>query len=263
MEVLDTLLPANHHVNHPDYDSLTSPGTTRLIPQDWPGLSADCNNQVSVGTEILHDHGQGVLSAAGGTICGFAKHANLYIMSNDSGNVDTFADMYNSLLTWHNAKSVNPTTGEKNPTIAIGEVQWGTWWRNAWKVSEIEAIEWQDNSGNWTDAVTRPAGGWGQAGSDLTPFLDRGMIPRQLKDPDTNEWVWVIAVPSTSEYSALNTAMNACLAGGIHCINGASNQGQTFVKNSDPKYSRERLRVPNTAVTVSYTHLTLPTIYSV
>ncbi len=246
MEVGGGYISNTHHVNHPDYDSLTSPGTTRFIPQDWPGLSDTANNQVSDGSEILTSHGQGVLSAAGGTICGFAKHANLYQMSSDGA--DSFADMYDSLLTWHNAKSVNPTTGEKNPTIAIGEVQWGTWWRYAWKISEIEAIEWQDNSGNWTDAVTRPAGGWGQTGSDLTPFLDRSMIPRQLKDPDTNEWVWVIGVPATYEYNSLNTAMNACLAGGIHCISAASNQGQTFVKNNDPKYTRERLRVPNNAV---------------
>ena len=246
MEVGGSYLSNTHHVNHPDYDSLTSPGTTRFIPQDWPGLSDPANNQISDGSEILTGHGQGVLSAAGGTICGFAKHANLYQMSSDGP--DSFADMYDSLLTWHNAKSVNPTTGKKNPTIAIGEVQWGTWWRRAWKISEIEAIEWQDNSGNWTDAVTRPGAGWGQTGSDLTPFLDRSMIPRQLKDPDTNEWVWVIGVPSPSEYSSLNTAMNACLAGGIHCISAASNQGQTFVKNSDPKYTRERLRVPNNAV---------------
>ena len=250
MEVGGNYLTNTHHLNHPDYDSLTSPGTSRVIPQDWPGLTDPANLQISDGSKILTSHGCGVLSAAGGTICGFAKHANLYQMSSDGP--DSFADMYDSLLTWHNAKSVNPTTGEKNPTIAIGEVQWGTWWRNAWKVSEIEAIEWQDNNGNWTDAVTRPGGGWGQAGSDLTPFLDRGMIPRQLKDPDTNEWVWVIAVPSTSEYTALDTAMNAAITGGIHCISAASNQGQTFVKNQDPKYTRERLRCPNNA-----THYTL------
>jgi len=243
MEVGGGYLPANHHVNHPDYDSLTSPGTTRLIPQDWPGLSAVCNTQVSNGTEILHDHGQGVLSAAGGTICGFAKHANLYIMSNDTNNVDTFADMYNALLTWHNAKSVNPTTGEKNPTIAIGEVQWANWWRTAVIIDEIQAITWDGN-----DVVTRPSGGWGQAGSDLTPFLDRGMIPRQLKDPVTNEWVWVIGMSATLEYTALDTAMNACLAGGIHCISAASNQGQTFVKNSDPKYLKDGLRMNGNSI---------------
>ena len=62
------------------------------------------------------------------------------------------------------------------------------------------------------------------------------MIPRQIKDPDTNEYHWVIGVPDESEYSALNGTMNACNAAGIHMINASSNQGQTFVKDGDSKY---------------------------
>ena len=149
---------------------------------------------------------------------------------------DSFADMYNALVTWHNAKSVNPTTGKKNPTIAIGEVQWGTWWNKAYKISDISSIQERDSNFNWSDSVTRPSGGWGQVGSDVTAFVDRGMIPRQIKDPDTNEYHWVIGVPDESEYSSLNGSMNACNAAGIHMINASSNQGQTFVKNSDNKY---------------------------
>ena len=233
MEVGGNYLAANHHENHPDFDSLTSPGTSRFIPQDWPGLSDTANNQVSDGTERLTGHGCGVLSAAGGTICGFAKHSNLYQMSSDGP--DSFAEMYDSLLTWHNAKSVNGATGKKNPTIAIGEVQWATWWDRAIPIDEIQAITWDG-----TDVVTRPASGWG---NDLTPFVDRSLIPRQLKDPDTNNWVWVIGMPYTGQYSALNTAMDACLTAGIHCISAASNQGQIFVKNADPKYTSEELRV--------------------
>ena len=233
MEVGGNYLAANHHENHPDFDSLTSPGTSRFIPQDWPGLSDTANNQVSNGTERLTGHGCGVLSAAGGTICGFAKHSNLYQMSSDGP--DSFAEMYDSLLTWHNAKSVNGATGKKNPTIAIGEVQWATWWDRAIPIDEIQAITWDG-----TDVVTRPASGWG---NDLTPFVDRSLIPRQLKDPDTSNWVWVIGMPYTGQYSALNTAMDACLTAGIHCISAASNQGQIFVKNADPKYSSEELRV--------------------
>ena len=247
MEVGGAWAPANYHVNHPDFDSLTSSGTTRFIPQDWSGLSEPANNQVSNGTQIMTDHGAGVLSAAAGTICGFAKHSNLYQMT--STGSDTFADMYNALATWHNAKSVNPTTGKKNPTIAIGEVQWGTWWNKAYKIADISSIQERDPSNfTWSDSVTRPSGGWGQVGSDVTAFVDRGMIPRQIKDPDTNEYHWVIGVPQISEYSALNTAMNACNAAGIHMINASSNQGQTFVKNSDNKYNGERFIVENGAV---------------
>ena len=233
LEVGGAWAPANYHVNHPDFDSLTSPGTSRFTPMDWPGLSDIGNLQVSDGTRIMTDHGAGVLSAAAGTICGFAKHANLYQMT--SYGSDSFADMYDSLLTWHNAKSVNPTTGKKNPTIAIGEVQWGTWWNSCYKISDISSIQ-EYQSGSFVDVVTRPSGGWGQVGSDVTAFVDRGMIPRQIKDPDTNEYHWVIGVPDESEYSALNGAMNACNAAGIHMINAASNQGQTFVKNGDSKY---------------------------
>ena len=237
MEVGGAWAPSNYHVSHPDFDSLTSPGTTRFIPQDWPGLVENANLQVSNGTQILTSHGIGVLSAAGGTICGFAKHANLYQMT--SYGSDSFADMYNALATWHNAKSVNPTTGKKNPTIAIGEVQWGTWWNSCYKISEISSIqEYQYISGSWqwVDVVTRPSGGWGQVGSDVTAFVDRGMIPRQIKDPDTNEYHWVIGIPDESEYSSLNGSMNACNAAGIHMINASSNQGQIFVKDGDSKY---------------------------
>ena len=180
---------------------------------DWPGLSDVGNLQVSDGTKIMTDHGAGVLSAAAGTICGFAKHANLYQMT--SYGSDSFADMYDALLNWHNAKSVNPTTGKKNPTIAIGEVQWGTWWNSCYKISEISSIQEYIN-GTWTDVVTRPSGGWGQVGSDVTAFVDRNMIPRQIKDPDTNEYHWVIGVPDPLEYNALNVAMDSCNAAGIH-----------------------------------------------
>ena len=232
MEVGGGFIAANHHENHPDFDSLTSPGTTRFIPQDWPGLSDTGNNQVSDGTERLTSHGCGVLSAAGGTICGFAKHSNLYQMSSGS---DSFSEMYDSLLTWHNAKSVNGATGKKNPTIAIGEVQWATWWDRAIPIDEIQAITWDGN-----DAVTRPAAGWG---TDFTPFVDRQLIPRQLKDPDTGNWVWVIGMPYNYQYSALKTAMEDCLSAGIHCISAASNQGQIYVKYADDKYALEYIRV--------------------
>ena len=251
LEVGGAWAPANYHVSHPDFDSLTNPGTSRFTPMDWPGLSDIGNLQVSDGTKILTDHGAGVLSAAGGTICGFAKHANLYQMTSGS---DSFADMYNALATWHNAKSVNPTTGKKNPTIAIGEVQWGTWWNSCYKISEISSIqEYQYISGSWqwVDVVTRPSGGWGQVGSDVTAFVDRAMIPRQIKDPDTNEYHWVIGIPDQYEYSALNTAMDACNAAGIHMINAASNQGQTFVKDGDSKMNGERFVIDANATVYS------------
>ena len=234
MEAQDNALPFTHANNHADYDSLTNPGTSRVIPVDWPGLSAD-NTQATVQNQILTDHGCGVLSVAGGTICGFAKHANLHQITSTGG--DSFVDMYNALLSWHTGKAVNPATGTQNPTIAIGEVQWGTWWDTAYRIQDITAIvNYDSNTQTSTTIASRPAGGWGQAGSDLTPFLDVGIIPRQLKDPGNNEMYWVVGIPSASEYSALKQVMSNCNAAGIHMINGAANQGQTFRKFNDPLY---------------------------
>ena len=234
MEATDTTLAFTHANNHADFDSLTNPGTSRVIPVDWPGLSS-ANTQATVQNQLLTEHGCGVLSAAGGTICGFAKHANLHQMTNTGG--DSFVDMYNALMNWHNAKAVNPATGVPNPTIAIGEVQWGTWWDRAYKIQDVKAIVNYDQSTNTSTTIaSRPAGGWGQAGSDLTPFLDAGIIPRQLKDPATNEHYWVVGVANGYEYNALKIAMSDCNSSGIHLINGAANQGQTFRKYNDTLY---------------------------
>lgn len=252
MEANDTALAFTHANSHADFDSLTNPGTSRVIPVDWPGLSA-ANTQATVQTQILTEHGNGVLSAAGGTICGFAKHANLYQITSTGG--DTFPDMYNALLNWHNGKTVNPATGERNPTIAIGEVQWGTWWDKAYRIIDIKAIvNYDSNTQTSTTIASRPAGGWGQTGSDLTPFLDAGIIPRQLKDPTTNEMYWVVGISAGSEYASLINAMTQCNAAGIHIINGAANQGQTFRKYNDPLYQNLQIEMD---ITQPYTRYNL------
>ena len=250
MEANDNALPFTHANNHADYDSLTNPGTSRVIPVDWPGLSAD-NTQATVQNQILTDHGCGVLSVAGGTICGFAKHANLHQITSTGG--DSFVDMYNALLSWHTGKPINPATGTQNPTIAIGEVQWGTWWDTAYRIQDIKAIvNYDSNTQTATTIASRPAGGWGQAGSDLTPFLDAGIIPRQLKDPTNQEMYWVVGVASGSEYTALKQVMSNCNAAGIHMINGAANQGQTFRKFNDPLYENLCLEMDTTQPYTDY-----------
>ena len=43
------------HDSHPDYDDPDNPGTTRMIPMNWTGLSNIANNQVSNNT-MLNDH---------------------------------------------------------------------------------------------------------------------------------------------------------------------------------------------------------------
>ena len=229
-ETTDDFRPANDHTNHHDFDDLDNPGTSRVIPVDWPNLSATHNNQVTNGNELCTNHGMGVLSVAGGTICGFAKKAKLY--QTTSGGGDDIVEQINSVVTWHNAKTVNGTTGLKNPTIIIGEVQWLRGRRKAFKIENINTIK--TPSGD----VTRPGAGWG---TDFTPFTSRHMIPWQVKDPDTNTWHWCMVIPDDSEYTSLNTAIDNAWDAGVVMIMAAGNDGGCYVKNSDPRYNGDKL----------------------
>ena len=111
---------SGYHSSHPDFDDPDNPGTSRWIPMNWQDLEEADNNQVT-SNSCVSDHGAGVLSAAGGSICGFAKKANLraaYLVTGD-GTIECI----NAITAWHNNKSVNPVTGVKNPTIMIAEYQ--------------------------------------------------------------------------------------------------------------------------------------------
>ena len=68
---------ANLQNSHPDFDDPDNTGTTRCIPRDWYGCEGTDNNQVTDGS-MFSNHAIGVLSAAGGVNCGFAKKAKLY-----------------------------------------------------------------------------------------------------------------------------------------------------------------------------------------
>ena len=228
-ETTDDFRPANDHTSHADFDDLDSPGTSRVIPVDWPNLSATHNNQVTNGNELCTNHGMGVLSVAGGTICGYAKKAKLY--QTTWGGGDDIVEQIDSVVTWHNAKSVNGTTGLKNPTIIIGEVQWLKGRRIAYKIEDINTIK--TPSGD----VTRPGAGWG---TDFTPFTSRHMIPFQVKDPVTSTWHWCMVIPERSEYGALNTAIDNAWDAGVVMIMAAGNDGGCYVKNSDARYSGDK-----------------------
>ena len=91
----------------------------------------------------------GVLSVSGGTICGFAKKANLYAMYLVTGDSPT--ECIQALIDWHNAKPINPETGEKNPTIMIAEYQYLQDRRTAIPVDSVSKINKADGT-----VVNRP-----------------------------------------------------------------------------------------------------------
>ena len=204
---------------HPDYDDPDNTGTTRCIPMDWPNLTTASNNQVTP-NNMLNSHGRGVLSVAGGIHSGFAKKAQLRAMYLSGIYITSALD---SVKTWHNAKS------NGRPTVLLLE------WHHpplekekAIKVEDIDSVT--DPDGGTTN---RPDSGWG---SDLTPFVDRLIIPFQLRDPTNNTWYWVIPFPHQDQAS-YHTSIEQCWDAGIVVINAGGNGGGIYVNDSDARWN--------------------------
>ena len=239
-----TMVAANYHNGHTDFDDLDNPGTSRMIPKDWSpyGLNSDRNkDQVTTGV-MNTSHGMGVLSVAGGSVCGYAKKAKLYQPTSGGVNANTLPEIINGIIAWHNAKTGNPNNNNlKDPTIIIGEVQWLRGRRNCYPISSVNTIK--SPSGD----VTRPGAGWG---TDFSEFVNRDIIPWQVKDTATGNFVWCVVLPYDDEYPAVNTAIDAAWDAGVIFIGAAGNDGGTYVKTSDARYNGEYLKIDATQISM-------------
>ena len=213
--------------SHPDFDDPDNTGNTRCVPKNWYGCEGVRNNQVT-SNSMLSDHGMGVLSAAGGLNCGFAKKSKLYACYLGTGG-DSLTELCQAIIYFHNNKSTNPTTGLKDPTIVIGEFQYLRDTDTGIKVDDIETVVDQTNG-----TSTRPSGGWG---SDLTPFTSRNIFPFRVQDPDNNTYYWMVTFPAQFQASSVKSALDSLYDNGIVFINAAGNNGGTFVKENDPRWS--------------------------
>ena len=206
--------------------------SSRFTPMNWPDLESDANNQITAqdaqtgANSGLTSHAMGVLSVSGGTICGFAKKANLYAMYLVTGDSPT--ECIQALIDWHNAKPINPETGEKNPTIMIAEYQYLQDRRTAIPVDSVSKINKADGT-----VVNRPGASWG---SDYSEFVRENIIPFRVYNPSLANYTWSVVMPSQSEYTSLKTALENAWNNGVVCINAAGNNGGTYNKNSS-KYA--------------------------
>ena len=213
--------------SHPDYDDPDNPGTSRAIKTNWPNLEHAHNNQVTNGI-MWNSHGAPSASVAAGLVGGMAKKANIrtvYISTED-----TAVEIVDAIKGWHNAKGNNPSTGIPNPTIISTE--WSYYTTNhkyAIKCEDIDSITYPGMT-----TANRPGGGWG---SDLTPFVDRNMIPFQMNDPTDSSWHWVITFPDQGQYTALKTAIDGAVDAGVVFIASFSNEGPTLCKEGQSEYN--------------------------
>ena len=209
---------------HPDFDNPDSTGNTRCVPMNWNGCSQAYNVQVT-SNNMFSAHAIGTLSAAGGIHSGFAKKAKLYSIYMAEG----LATVCNAVIHFHNNKSTNGTTGLKDPTIVVGEFQYLRDTYDGIKITDIASVT--DPTGGTTN---RPGSGWG---SDLTPFTSRNIFPYRVQDPDDDSWHWMVTFPQQVQFSSVKTALDSLHTNGIIFINAAGNNGGTFVKESDARWS--------------------------
>ena len=211
--------------SHPDFDDPDNTGTSRCIAMDWSGLSGNSNNQITHGS-MFNAHAIGTCSVAGGIYGGFAKKSTFRTAYLGDGS--SVSECLDAIKSWHNSKSVNGTTGLKNPTVLILEWHSPPTSNNyAIKIEDIDSVT--DPTGGTTN---RPGSGWG---SDLTPFISRGMMPYQLKDPNDGVWHWVMPFPSQTQAN-YRASIKQCWDAGMVVIQGGGNAGGVYVKDSDSRW---------------------------
>ncbi len=215
---------ANYNVydNHPEFDNPDNIGNSRAIKINWPNLEDSSNNQVTYG-RMWSSHGVPAASVAAGLSGGMAKKANIYTVWITT--TDTAVEIIDAIKGWHNAKGNNPSTGIPNPTIICTEFSYfTTFHKTAIKCEDIDSITYPNMS-----TANRPGSGWG---SDLTPFVERNMIPFQMNDPTDNTWHWVITFPRSDQSSSLKTAVDGAVDAGILYVTSYGNHSFIGVKES-------------------------------
>ena len=109
---------------HPEY-AVNSDGTggSRVIQQNWyaPLLTTPYvyTPYTGTGAEEDNNHGAHVAGTACGNTQGWARSSNIYNINpySTNPNGDIINTLFDWLRVWHNAKTINPATGRRNPTI--------------------------------------------------------------------------------------------------------------------------------------------------
>ena len=218
-----------HTGPHPDFADLDNVTSSRFVPTNWSGLVSTYNNQVN-NAVYFNSHSIGVLSAAAGRVCGFAKRASMRVAwQNDSS--DTAIEAINAVIAFHNNKSTNTATGFANPTILILEWQYLRDTYYLVPVADVASVT--DANGT----VTKAAGGWGSgsAGDNFTAFTERNIQPFRVDLDGAGNWQWCIKLPWQGEYTALKNALQSAWSAGIVVVGAAGNNAGVYVRRDDAR----------------------------
>jgi hypothetical protein len=131
--------------NHPEYAvNVDGTGGTRAIQYNWYQHNAEIgngsNSTYSYGTG---DHSTHVAGTVAGNTQGWARSANIYNLYYDTGApISEFSLVFDYIRAFHRNKTVNNTTGRKNPTIVNNS--WGmSIFPSEWSFSDITAVTYR------------------------------------------------------------------------------------------------------------------------
>jgi hypothetical protein len=142
-------------------------GGSRVILYNWYqhneelGLGSNGTYVYPTGSNLHNgddNHGMHVAGTVVGNSQGWARDANIYMISPYSSNPNTLAseNVFDYIRAFHKNKPINPLTGRKNPTICNNS--WGSFY--GFTRSDVTNINWRGTNytNNFTDANLRSYG---------------------------------------------------------------------------------------------------------
>jgi len=214
---------------------------SRFVRMDWEDYDSALvsQQQITDNLDCFSSHAIGVLSAAGGTFNGWAKASSLRVIYTEDG----LAEGYNAILQWHKTKAVNPVTGVRNATIVTGAYGYTNAENTeAVYINDIQSLTYYDADNNAT-TVNRPGGGWG---TDLSVFIDNGIYPKVINDPNdsTDKWcvVWGLGGRYGTQFATTFNPLGPIwdsftTDGSIYSFKSAGNYGNIFSRSDHPSWN--------------------------
>lgn len=131
--------------NHPEYAAnADGTGAARAVQYNWfqhnPTVTGGSVGNYSYAS--VSDHATHVAGTVAGNTQGWARSSNIYTLYYDTGNSGNFSLVFDYVRAFHAAKSVNATTGRRNPTIVNNS--WGqSIFPNEWALTDITAVTYR------------------------------------------------------------------------------------------------------------------------